>query len=160
MNLKKKFERYLRVNLLGLGPRLMKKEFTGPRSDKGWETQSYAVSCLQNCITDSHCIEDSYRYLGYEFDLKMEVKYTSEMGGRRTPTWPRRVSISALYYLSNLNCKGKGKSVPLQAWTGPEVSRKLRFPDFVTTAHDGGKVVSLTHRPPLPPGNTPGTHFC
>jgi len=24
---------------------------------------------------------------------------------------------------------------------------------------DGGKVVSLTHRPPLPPGNTPGTHF-
>jgi len=25
---------------------------------------------------------------------------------------------------------------------------------------DGGKVVSLTHRPLLPPGNTPGTHFC
>jgi hypothetical protein len=33
--------------------------------------------------------------------------------------------------------------------------RKLRFPDFMTTAQDGGKVVSLTHRPPLPPGNTP-----
>jgi len=47
--------------------------------------------------------------------------------------------------------KGKGKSVPLQAWNGPEGSRKLRFPDFVTTAQDGGKVVSLTHRPPLPP---------
>ena len=30
------------------------------------------------------------------------------------------------------------------------VLRKLRFPDFVTTAQDGGKVVSLTHRPPLP----------
>ena len=44
----------------------------------------------------------------------------------------------------------KGKGVPLQAWTGPEGSRKLRFPDFVTTAQDGGKVVSLTHRPPLP----------
>ena len=54
----------------------------------------------------------------------------------------------------------KGKSVPLQAWTGPEFSRKLRFPDFVITAQYGGKVVSLTHRPPLPPGNTPGTHFC
>ena len=27
------------------------------------------------------------------------------------------------------------------------------FPDFMTTAQDGGKVVSLTHRPPLPPGN-------
>jgi len=31
----KKMERYLRVNLLGSGPRLMKKEFTGPRSHKG-----------------------------------------------------------------------------------------------------------------------------
>ena len=27
-------------------------------------------------------------------------------------------------------------------------------------AQNGGKVVSLTHRPPLPPGNTPSTHFC
>ena len=52
------------------------------------------------------------------------------------------------------------KSVPLQAWSGPEGSRKLRFPDFVTMAQGGGKVVSLTHRPHLPPGNPPGTHFC
>jgi len=54
----------------------------------------------------------------------------------------------------------KGKAVPLQAWSGPEGSRKLRFPDFKTTAQDGGRAVSLTHRPPLPPRNTPGTHFC
>jgi hypothetical protein len=56
--------------------------------------------------------------------------------------------------------KGKGKAVPLQAWSGPEGSRKLRFPDLMTTAQDGGKVVSLTHRPTLPPVKTPGTHFC
>jgi len=55
--------------------------------------------------------------------------------------------------------KQKVKAVPLQAWSGPEASRQLRFPDFMTTAQDGGKVVNLTHRPPLPPGNTPGTHF-
>jgi len=42
----------------------------------------------------------------------------------------------------------------------PEGSRKLRFPDYVAMAQDGGKVVSITHRPPLPPGNIPGTHFC
>jgi len=54
----------------------------------------------------------------------------------------------------------QGTAVPLEAWSGPEGSRKLRFPDFMTTAQDGGKIVSLTHRPPLPPGNTPGTHFC
>jgi len=56
--------------------------------------------------------------------------------------------------------KGKGKAFPLQAWTGPECSRKLRFPDFVTTALEGGKVVSLTHLPTLPLVNTPETHFC
>jgi hypothetical protein len=54
----------------------------------------------------------------------------------------------------------KGKADPLQAWRGPEGSRKLRFPDFLTTAQDGGQAVSITHRPHLPPGNTPGTHFC
>ena len=30
----------------------------------------------------------------------------------------------------------------------------------MTTAQDGGQIVSLTHRPPLPQGNVPGTHFC
>ena len=54
----------------------------------------------------------------------------------------------------------KGKAVPLQAWIGPEGSRKLMFPDFMTTAQDGSKIVSPTHRPPLPPGKAPGTHFC
>jgi len=57
-------------------------------------------------------------------------------------------------------CKGKGKAVPLQAWSGPEGSRKLRFLDYMTTAQDGGKGVSLTHRLPLTVGNAPGTHFC
>jgi len=39
----KKMERYLRVNLLGPGPRFIKKEFTGPRSHKGLETLLYRV---------------------------------------------------------------------------------------------------------------------
>jgi len=54
----------------------------------------------------------------------------------------------------------KVKAVPLQTWSGPEVSRKLRFPDYMTTAQEVGKVVRLTHRPPLPQGNAPGTYFC
>jgi len=32
--------------------------------------------------------------------------------------------------------KDKGKAVPLEAWIGPEGSRKLRFPDYMTTAQD------------------------
>ena len=39
--------------------------------------------------------------------------------------------------------KGKGKSVPLQAWIGPEGSRKLSLPEFVTTAQDGGRLSTL-----------------
>ena len=35
---------------------------------------------------------------------------------------------------------------------GSQISRQ--------SAHEGGKVVSPTHRPLLPPGNIPGTHFC
>ena len=64
------------------------------------------------------------------------------------------LTINTNYSITSLN------SLILQAWSVPEGSTKLRFPDFMTPAQDGGKVVSLTHRPPLPPGNTPGTHFC
>jgi len=38
---------------------------------------------------------------------------------------------------------GKGKAVPLQAWSGPEGSRKLKFPDFMAMAEDGGKLSAL-----------------
>jgi len=37
----------------------------------------------------------------------------------------------------------KGKAIPLQASTGPEGSRKLMFPDFMTTAQDGGRLSAL-----------------
>jgi hypothetical protein len=33
-------------------------------------------------------------------------------------------------YRLNQEIKGKGKAIPLQAWRGPEGSKKLRLPDF------------------------------
>jgi len=91
-------------------------------------------------------------------NIKHEARNKSEINsfavdGLYTPF---TLHISQEYVMS----KGKGKSDPLQAWTGPEGSRKLRFPDFMKKAQDCGKVVSLTHRLPLPLGNNPGTHFC
>jgi len=37
------------------------------------------------------------------------------------------------FFSYSLHGKGKGKAIPLQAWSGPESSRKLRFPDYMTT---------------------------
>jgi hypothetical protein len=47
------------------------------------------------------------------------------------------------WYLIYVIRMEKGKAVQLQAWSGPEGSRKLRFPHFMTTAEDAVKVVSL-----------------
>jgi len=52
--------------------------------------------------------------------------------------WSVLASYSVLLFRTS-----KGKAVPLQAWTGPEGSRKLRFPDFMTTAQDGGRLSAL-----------------
>jgi len=54
----------------------------------------------------------------------------------------------------------KIKISPITGPRCPDGSMKLRFPYYVTMAQDGCKIVSLTHRPLLPPGNNPGTHFC
>jgi len=54
----------------------------------------------------------------------------------------------------------KGKTVPLQAWSGPEGSRTLRFPDYLTTTQESYKFVNLRYEPLFTPGNTPGTLFC
>jgi len=45
---------------------------------------------------------------------------------------------------------GQSLRVP-ESW-GSQVSKQ--------SAHEGGKVVSPTHRPLLFPGNNPATHFC
>jgi len=40
------------------------------------------------------------------------------------------------------SCK-ESNAVPLEAWSGPEGSMKLRFPDFMTTEQDGGRLSPL-----------------
>jgi hypothetical protein len=39
---------------------------------------------------------------------------------------------SSVFWHARLQNIGKGKAILLQAWTGPEDSRRLRLPDFKT----------------------------
>ena len=148
-----------------------------------------SVHCISlRCVMFSVCLLPFRSHIfAYWPGLDLERDLTSLINSKLTPIGPCRselnstalfavpgtVSSSArhgmlqcfmFFFHKLLSCygkgKGKGKAVPLQAWSGPEGSRELRLPDFMTTAQDGGKVVSRTHRPPLPPGNAPGTHFC
>ena len=67
----------------------------------------------------------------------------------QTPTFVWTVGISVLLVIR------EGKEIHVRARTGPEGSKFTR-----QSAHESGKVVSRKHRPPLPPGNIPGTHVC
>ena len=42
----------------------------------------------------------------------------------------------------------------------PRGFQEVKTPRFRDNGTGWWWVVSLTHRPPLPPGNAPGTHFC
>jgi len=96
------------------------------------------------------------------------IKYLGEVNVREWGGRKRYHSLKIMYFMvmfvhSHYPCtmgKGKGKAVPLRVWSVPEGSRMLRFPEFMTTAQDGGRFVSIKQRPPLLPGNAPDTNFC
>ena len=97
-------------------------------------------------------------YIEWTIVRSLVIRYEFRLSVRKTPTShavfthlilrPENMYINYLIYSKG---KGKGKAISLQAWTGPEDSRKLRLPDFKTIAHEGIKVVSPMHRPPLTP---------
>jgi len=59
---------------------------------------------------------------------------------------------------SNPSKKCKGKGVHNRPGVAQRVPGGLGSQISWHSAHEGGEV-SLTHRPPLPPGNVPGAHF-
>ena len=47
------------------------------------------------------------------------------------------------------------KAIPITGLLGPEGSGRLRLQITRHLAHEGGKVITLMHRQPLPPGISP-----
>ena len=93
------------------------------------------------------------RFVHINWEMRKEKIYCDEalvpfVTWRRADWWIQTRSLRRTFP-TQCKIKGKDSAIPLQAWTGPEVSRRLRLPLYMTTAHEGGKVVSLTHRPPL-----------
>jgi len=82
-----------------------------------WWTNSYINWYFINALI--------YIYIFFVLDGKIHILATTQRDG------PYEKSYT------------KGKSVPLQAWSGPEGPKKLRFPDFVTMAQDGGRLSAL-----------------
>jgi hypothetical protein len=41
-------------------------------------------------------------------------------------------AFGRIFLIFHVGKKSEGKAIPLQAWTGPDVSRRLRLPDFKT----------------------------
>jgi len=74
---------------------------------------------------------------------------TYSMGSFQSIRWPKREADHSPLSIAEVKTRGaifpllyafqvctgtteKGKASPLQAWTGPQVSRRLRIPDFKT----------------------------
>jgi hypothetical protein len=60
-------------------------------------------------------------------------------------------------YFGNYCCKVKQSHY--RPWLALRVPGGWDSQILRQSAHEGGKVVSPSHRPPLPPGNIPCTHF-
>ena len=95
----------------------------------------------------------TYRLCSYSCNVLLSVQENSHF--LRTEVWANLFTAITGNFKSTVN----GKAIPVQDWTGPEGSWRLRLPDFKTNGTLRCKVVSPTNRPPLPPGNIPGTDF-
>jgi hypothetical protein len=61
-------------------------------------------------------------------------------------------NLNRYFLITIFRHRGLDMSLGLQEVESPRISRQ--------SANEGGQVVSPKHRPPLPPGDNPGTHIC
>jgi len=81
----------------------------------------------------------------------LPLRYSAPGPQHKTIIIASQVKLSKQY--SQYSASTDGKTIHLH------VCKALRAPGR-QWAQEGGKVFSPKHRPPLPPGDTPTTHFC
>jgi len=119
-----------------------------------------AELCASAVITlDTPCSEAVWRVLAIHSTRLFPLHFPT----RASPcaiTFQLDSTYLQMHYFAKLQIKVKvqqshyrpGQPLRIPGGWSSQISRQ--------SAHVGGKVVSPTHRPPLPPGNILGTHFC
>ena len=96
-------------------------------------------------LSASQCLVS---YLLKPFSLHTDMKYKkihiifnvqSQYKISQVQFYTVRMMVSGTCLVPDTQCVSlhKGKAIPLQAWTGPEGSRRLRLPDFKTIGTRG-----------------------
>ena len=102
------------------------------------------IGCFTNqqeiCIQKTHvlCTENSKlhccrgkSYVLLNSKIAFRVQLNSVLNNVMIFT-PKMCNLVTRSSVSDFLSTVKGKAIPLQAWTGPEGSRRLRLPDFKT----------------------------
>ena len=165
MNLKK-LERYLPVNLLGPGPRLIKKGILPGRGltkvEKHWSKAQLCCCSVTGVVGSNHteCTGVSLLFLSIERSLCIDMIASIDICSQTQIlifVLLRRVSTQLVLtttcfgrYIGHHQVVKKSKGHPATGRGGPRGSGQIKAPDFLdVSALLGSQVVSQRHRPPL-----------
>jgi hypothetical protein len=102
----------------------------------------------ERLVTDHLCYNRKLSFFVFSSTQLWIVQKCAQLPRRDFKIWP---------WDHHLPRCAKVKLSCLQAWSGPEGSRKLKFSDYMTVVV---RFSALCTGRLYPPGNAPGTHFC
>jgi hypothetical protein len=101
-----------------------------PCDKKKWGKRStfFSLECGLNGFYWRYAVKSTFEKGSWKLVQSLHDQFGSFITGKKLAT----AGNFRLYWLAMLMCSFKGKAIPLQAWTGPEGSRRFRLPEFKT----------------------------